>query len=205
MKKRTWKDEMLDKEFCVAIFGSARIQKKDKSYKQIYELGRMLGERNIDIVTGGGPGLMEAANSGHQDGSKKTGAHSIGLNIKLPKEQKPNSHLDLLKEFSSFTKRLDEFMFLSNAIVVAPGGVGTMLEMLYAWQLVQVEHIHNIPIILLDDFWNGFSDWLKKEPLQKKYFSKEEFNMLFFAKNYSEVIKIIDSENKKFIKNRKKV
>jgi uncharacterized protein (TIGR00730 family) len=183
----------LDAEhFRVAIFGSARIKKDDSVYKQIYKLGKMLGKRDIDIVTGGGAGLMEAANAGHKIGSRKTHAKSIGLNIKLPREQKANKHLDLKKEFAIFSKRLDEFMKLSNVVVVAPGGVGTLLELLYSWQLVQVEHIQNIPIILLGGVWDGFGEWLRKNPMKQGYFEREDLKLLFFTRNFEEVIEIID-------------
>ncbi len=181
-----------DKHFRVSIFGSARIRKNDKIYKEIYYLARMLGEEGIDVVTGGGPGLMEAANSGHRAGSRKSKAHSIGLGIILPKEQKYNNSVDYQKTFSHFTGRLDRFTLLSNAVVVAPGGVGTMLELFYIWQLVQVKKISNIPIILLGTQWQGFTEWLEKWPLRKKYFTKDDLNILFLAKDSNEAVKIID-------------
>ena len=118
-----------DHHFRVSIFGSSRIKKSDKIYNEIYHLARMLGEEGIDVVTGGGPGLMEAANSGHKAGSRESRAHSIGLGITLPKIQKFNNSLDYQKTFSRFTGRLDKFTLLSNAVVVAPGGVGTTLEL----------------------------------------------------------------------------
>jgi len=193
MKKKKMVYDDLDAEhFRVAIFGSARIKKDDKVYKQIYRLGKMLGEREIDIVTGGGPGLMEAANAGHKKGSKDTGAKSIGLNIRLPREQKVNKHLDLKQEFAIFSDRLDEFMKLSNVVVVAPGGVGTLLELMYAWQLVQVEHVCHIPIILLGGVWDGLGEWLRRGPMKQKYFEKDDLKLLFFTRNFEEVVEIID-------------
>jgi uncharacterized protein (TIGR00730 family) len=192
VKKREIGKQFSKGDFRVAIFGSARIKKNDSVYKHVYSIGKLLGEKDIDLVTGGGPGLMEAANGGHKAGSKITGARSIGLNIKLPREQKVNKHLDVKKEFATFSERLDIFMRLSNAVIVAPGGVGTMLELFYAWQLVQVSQICNIPIILLGDVWKGLAEWLKKEPLRKRYFNKKDFDMLFFAKNSKEAIDIIE-------------
>lgn len=187
-------------KFRVSIFGSARIKKNSKAYKEIYNLGRMLGERGIDVVTGGGPGLMAAASLGHKVGRKNTTAHSIGLGIKLPHEQRFNSGLTLKKEFTRFSRRLDNFMLLSNAVVVAPGGVGTLLEFFYTWQLVQVEHISNIPIILLGDMWKGLVSWLKKEPLNKKYFDTRDINMIFVARNCKDAIKMIDKAHETFKK-----
>ena len=138
------------KDFRVAIFGSARIKRNDVIYKDVYELARFLGNMGVDVITGGGPGLMDAANSGLMSEAKKsnTGARSIGLGIKLPKEKEFNKHIDIKKEYQKFSGRLDEFMSLSDIVIVAPGGIGTMLEFLYTWQLVQVRHIKKIPIIL---------------------------------------------------------
>ncbi|MBS3099423.1 LOG family protein [Candidatus Pacearchaeota archaeon] len=202
MKKRFLKD-LIKEHFRVAIFGSARIKRNDVAYKQIYKLGWVLGKRNIDIVTGGGPGLMEAANSGHKEGNKKTGAYSIGLNIKLLKEQMPNKHLDVKAEFAVFSERLDKFMELSNAVVVAHGGVGTLLELMYAWQLSQVEHIRSIPIILLGGMWEGFGEWLRREPMRRKYFEKNDIRLLFFTRKIEEVIEIIDDAHESFKKGEK--
>ena len=143
---------------------------------------------------------MEAANSGHEEGAKdgKNHSESIGLGIKLPKEQIFNKSVKLKEEFVRFTDRLDNFMLLSDAVVVASGGVGTMLELLYTWQLMQVNKKKKIPIILLGDMWPGFLKWLKEWPLRKKYFTKEDYNLLFVAKNSTEAIKVIDRTFDKF-------
>ncbi len=205
-KKRTIKEELKSKDFRVAIFGSARIRRRDPRYNQIKTLARMLGERGIDIVTGGGPGLMMAANEGHKAGSRKSKVkiHSIGLAIKLPKEQKTNKHLDIMKKFSRFSNRLDNFMLLSNVIVVAPGGVGTLLELFYAWQLIQVKQVCNIPIILLGKQWSSLIKWLEKYSLKNKFLEKRDLNLLFLAKNCNEAIKMIDTAYKEFKKGDKK-
>lgn len=189
--------------FRVAIFGSARIKKSDKVYKDVYSLAKMIGERGLDVITGGGPGLMEAANSGHKAGSRKTKAHSIGLGIKLPKEQGFNNSVDHQETFMRFTGRLDRFMLLSNAVIVAPGGVGTMLEFFYTWQLVQVKHICHIPIILMGDMWPELIKWLEKWPLKKNYFSKEDLHLLFLAKNYKEAFNVVDKVYEEFLKGNK--
>ena len=190
-------------EFRVSIFGSARIKRKDAIYQEIYEIGKKLGERNIDIVTGGGPGLMEAASYGHKIGRKGHDAHAIALNIKLPVEQKFNSYSDIKMKFKRFSKRLDNFMLFSNAVVVAPGGVGTLLELLYTWQLVQVKHIRHIPIILLGEMWPDFIKWLEREPLKRKYFEKEDLKLLFLARDADEVVGIIDAANLEFKKGKR--
>ncbi len=195
--------ELREKRFRVAIFGSARIKKNDAVYKQIYELGKLLGERGIDVVTGGGPGLMAAANSGHKEGNGSSDSHSIGLNIILPREQKLNKYVDIDKKFVRFSKRLDNFMLLSNAVVVAPGGVGTLLEFFYSWQLVQVKHVCSIPIILLGEMWEGLIKWLESYPLKKKYFNKEDLYALFLARNCREVIKVIDKAHEEYKQGKK--
>ncbi len=178
--------------FRVAIFGSARLKRAHPTYKLVHRLARFIGEEGIDVVTGGGPGLMDAASRGHHQGQKKCkDSESIGLTIKLPREQRDGYHLDIKKEFDKFSGRLDTFMELSNVVVVAPGGIGTILEFFYTWQLIQVGHMRNIPIILLGDVWPGLIEWVKKKPLRKKLLSKEDVSMLYFAKNTSDAMKII--------------
>ncbi|MEK6818982.1 MAG: LOG family protein [Nanoarchaeota archaeon] len=201
--KRRFIGHLDSKHFRVAIFGSARIKKEDKVYKNVYLLAKLLAERGIDVVTGGGPGLMEAANSGHKTESKITNAHSIGLGIKLPKEQKFNKSLDYQETFMRFTNRLDEFMLLSNAVVVADGGVGTLLELFYTWQLVQTNKICHIPIILMGDMWPDLIKWLKRWPLKRKYFEKKDLDLLFLAKDYNDVIRAIDEVHREFKKGNK--
>ena len=201
--RKNWKRDLGNHDFRVAIFGSARIKKNDEIYREINSLGRMLGERNIDIVTGGGPGLMAAASSGHREGSKKTGAHAIALNIKLPIEQEFNPYSDVKTIFQRFSRRLDNFMLLSNAVVVAPGGIGTLLEFFYTWQLVQVHHICHIPIILLGDMWPGLIKWLEKKPLREKYFSAKDLHLLFLAKDGYEAMRVIDKAHEEFLKGKK--
>lgn len=195
MKKRSM--ERLDKRispkhFHVTIFGSARIKKNNSMYKEIYKLAERIGRNDWDVITGGGPGIMEAANLGHRKGNAKGNAHSIGLGIKLPHEQRFNGGVQLYRKFKVFSKRLDNFMLLSNAIVIAPGGVGTLLETVYSWQLMQVGDTCQIPIIFLGDMWKGFLNWLKKEPLKNGYFTKKDFKLLYHAKSAKEAIEIIE-------------
>lgn len=203
MKPSALFKELKKREFRVTIFGSSRMKSTDEEYKQVCKLARMIGEKGIDLVTGGGPGIMEAASSGHKAGSLKTKAHTIGLNIKLPHEQRMNDYVDIKKEFTRFSERLDNFMLLSNAIVVAHGGVGTTLELFYAWQLMQVKHICNIPIILLGTQWKGLIKWLKKEPLRRGFFSKEDLELLFIARNSKQAMKIIGQAYKEYKKGNK--
>ncbi len=183
--------DLYEKHFRVAIFGSARITKKDPAYEEVYKLAYMIAGENIDVVTGGGPGIMEAANKGHQDGRTCDEPVCIGLNIDIPAEQKPNRHLDIKKDFARFSKRLDTFMVLSNAVVVAPGGVGTLLEFMYTWQLIQVKHICNIPVILLGEMWHDFLRWIENHPLKYDFISKSDLDMIFLAKDSLDAFRII--------------
>ena len=199
-KKRTIKRELKDKNFKVAIFGSSRIKKGASIYKEIKKFAKKLGERDMDVITGGGPGLMKAASEGHIEGSKNNKSHTIGLAIRLQNEQKPNKYLDVIKSFSRFSGRLDNFMLLSNVIVVAPGGVGTLLELFYSWQLMQVKHICNIPIILLGKQWPDFLKWIEKYPLKNKLLNKRDVELLFIVKNCDEALEIIDVAHKDYKK-----
>lgn len=190
------------KHFRVAIFGSSRIKKNDTTYRRVRSLASMLGEQGVDVITGGGPGLMQAANEGHRMGVKKgrKRAHSIGIGIKLPWEQKFNEAVRYKKEFNIFSRRLDEFMLLSNAIVVAPGGLGTLLELFYTWQLVQVHHICDMPIILMGDTWKGLLKWIKKDPLRKNYLDANDYKLVFNVENPKQAMKIIEANYEHFKK-----
>ena len=165
--------------FRVAIFGSARIKNNDRNYKLVYNLAKMIAKENIDIITGGGPGLMQAASRGHHAGRKSKSVHSIGLTISLPHKQETSKHLDIRKDFSRFSGRLDNFMNLSNVVVVSQGGIGTLLEFIYTWQLTQVKQICEIPILLLGEMWIDFIKWVKKEPLKKNLLSIEDLKNVF--------------------------
>jgi len=201
MRKRFNIEEIKnDKNFKVAVFGSSRIQRNDIIYKNVRDLAYMLGEKGIDVITGGGPGLMEAANKGHKMGTtkSKSKAHSIGIGVKLLWKQKFNTSVEYKEEFEIFSRRLDEFMLLSNAVVVTPGGLGTILELFYTWQLVQVHHICDIPIILMGESWKGLLKWIKKEPLAKQYMDEEDYKLIFYVKNPKEAAEIIEENYKHF-------
>ncbi|MCX6179891.1 MAG: LOG family protein [Chlorobiales bacterium] len=179
----------MDLHYRVAIFGSARIKEGDKDYKDVFEIARGLAESGFDIVTGGGPGLMQAANAGTK--SAHSASRSIGLNIRLPREQEPNAFLDIKQEFNIFSSRLDTFMALSDAVVVAPGGIGTLLELFYAWQLVQVERICETPIILYGEIWTDLLQWLENEVMERELFSKSDMHMMFHVTDPLKVVELI--------------
>ena len=189
----------------VTFFGSARFEEKDKWYEVARELAKMLVKADFAVVTGGGPGIMEAAAFGHKEGQKKANikSHVIGLGIKLPHEQRFNKAVSVRARFERFSSRLDNFMLLSNIVIVAPGGVGTLLELFYTWQLMQVKHICHVPIILLGDMWKGLLYWLKKDPLKKGFFENRDYDLLFHAKSADEAIKVIDKAYEEYMKGNK--
>jgi uncharacterized protein (TIGR00730 family) len=195
------KKELRENEFRVSIFGSARIPKEDPIFKQAYKLAYSIADAGMDLVTGGGPGLMEAAATGHRAGDVSGEAHSIGLNIRLPFEQKPNAGLDSMNTHERFSTRLDEFMMLSNAVVVMPGGVGTCLEFFYTWQLMQVNHICKIPIILIGDMWHNLIKWVIDNPLKHGYMSSGDLDTVICIDTADEAFEIIQTAKAEFDKN----
>ena len=191
------------KYYRVCIFGSARIKPESKEYQEAFTLARYLAWSGIDVLTGGGPGLMEAANKGAKLGreEKKSKSLSFGLSIQLTFEPIPNSHLDIKRHHQKFSSRLDDFMRLSNAIVVTPGGIGTLLELFFTWQLVQVKHIESRPIVLMDcGFWGGLDKWMRDQPLKKGLISPGDFGCLSVVDTPEQVFDIISSHHKEFLK-----
>ncbi|MCJ7633758.1 LOG family protein [Candidatus Bathyarchaeota archaeon] len=196
-------DDKHDKtHFRVVIFGSARLEKTDPNWTLIYNFAKRLAEAGIDIVTGGGPGLMDAASEGHNAGDRTKNSQSIGLQIILPKKQRDAHHLDIKQEFSLFSERLDHFISLANVVVVAPGGVGTILEFFYTWQLLQVKMIRNIPIILLGEMWVDFLHWIEKWPLEHKFLKSKDIELLVIVNNTEDALKIIQDTYTKFKRTR---
>jgi len=177
---------MVDPHYRVAIFGSARIKEGDGAYRDVFAISKQLAAAGFDIVTGGGPGLMQAANAGHR--SVATSSHSIGLNIKLPLEQQANKYLDIKEEFSRFSDRLDTFMALSDAVIVATGGIGTLLEFFYTWQLVQVKHLCETPIVLFGEMWGGLLKWLGEEVEGRGMFDGADLHNLFHFTEVGQVV-----------------
>jgi hypothetical protein len=189
-------------DFGVAIFGSARIQKNSSLYEEVFELARMIGRHGYDLITGGGPGIMEAASAGHDQGDKLRRADMIGLTIKLPFEESVNKYLELRKDFSSFSQRLEHFMALSNVLVVCEGGVGTLLELSFSWQLLQVGHIEYKPVILVGEMWKELINWMKKYMLREKLVSEKDFRFIYLVDTPHEAMKIIDKYHRKYVKDR---
>lgn len=183
--------EMETDFYRVCIFGSARIGENSPIYTQVEQLAEALARSGVDIVTGGGPGLMEAANRGAKAGSQ--GSWSIGLPIQLPFESDANSHLDVKSHHKRFSSRLDEFMRISHAVVVVPGGIGTALELFYTWQLMQVAHIRPRPLLLFasDNSWEALIQWVKDYPLKNALMSAKDMDMIKIVSSVDEIMKIL--------------
>jgi uncharacterized protein (TIGR00730 family) len=140
----------------VAIFGSARAQPGTFVYEEVKRVAAAFASMGCDIVTGGGPGLMQAAN----EGARSAGAPgSIGIRVELPFEQEVNPFVEQAFEHETFFTRLHHFVIASDAFVVVPGGIGTVLEMLMVWQLLQVRHVHDVPLVLVGKMWKGLVEW----------------------------------------------
>jgi uncharacterized protein (TIGR00730 family) len=140
----------------VAIFGSARAQPGTFVYEEVKRVAAAFASLGCDIVTGGGPGLMQAAN----EGAKSAGASgSMGIRVELPFEQDVNPFVEQAFEHETFFTRLHHFVIASDAFVVVPGGIGTVLEMLMVWQLLQVRHVDDVPLILVGRMWKGLIEW----------------------------------------------
>jgi uncharacterized protein (TIGR00730 family) len=173
----------------VTIFGSARTPRDHPRYHQARELARRMGEEGFAIITGGGPGIMEAANLGAQD----AGVPSVGLGIELPHEQGMNPYVDLPLNFHYFFTRKVMFVRYASAFVVFPGGFGTMDELFEAATLRQTEKIRYFPIILVDgDYWTGLVDWLRVEMLGQSYISPEDVDTLVVCDDLDRVIEIVE-------------
>src|SRR5271165_3160293 len=150
----------------VTIFGSARAQPGTYVYDEVKHVAAALAEMGCDIITGGGPGLMQAANEGAAAANARERNRSVGIRVDLPFEQEVNSFVDQAFEHKTFFTRLHHFVLTSDAFVVAPGGIGTVLELMMIWQLLQVKHVHDTPLILIGKMWAELVDWAKKNLLK---------------------------------------
>ena len=187
-------DKLAGLEPAVTIYGSARIGEDDELYSQAEEIARRLGEMGFSIITGGGPGVMEAVNRG----ALKAGVASIGLNIELPEEQAPNVYTTKSMTFSHFFVRKIMLVKYAVAFVIMPGGLGTLDELTEILTLMQTGKIRPFPVVLYDNnYWQGFLEWLHSFALDRKYVSKEDFDLLRISHNTDMVIEIIQEWNRK--------
>ena len=149
----------------VAIFGSARAQPHTLVYEEVKRAATAFASMGCDIVTGGGPGLMQAAN----EGARSAGAPgSMGIRVELPFEQHANPFVEQAFEHETFLTRLHHFVIASDAFVVVPGGIGTVLETLMIWQLLQVRHVRGVPLVLVGKMWKGLVEWARVSMLDPR-------------------------------------
>jgi uncharacterized protein (TIGR00730 family) len=151
--------------YCVTIFGSARSRPGTFGYEETKRVAAALAEMGCDIVTGGGPGLMQAANEGAASVSRPS--DSVGIRVDLPFEQEVNPFVEQAFEHRTFFTRLHHFVLTSDAFLVAPGGIGTVLETMMIWQLLQVRHLHDTPLILVGKMWPGLVEWAKSSMISE--------------------------------------
>lgn len=183
---------------CVSIFGSARTKPEDKYYQLAERIAEKITRAGYGVITGGGPGIMEAGNKGAAQG----GGPSVGLNIELPFEQHFNPYIDSDKNvnFDYFFVRKVMFVKYSQGFVVMPGGFGTLDEMFEAITLIQTKKIAKFPIILVGrDFWGGLMDWIKTVMIeQNKNANPEDLNLIKVVDTEDEVVEVIDAFYKKY-------
>jgi uncharacterized protein (TIGR00730 family) len=147
----------------VTIFGSARVKPGTFAYEETKRLAAALADMGCDIITGGGPGLMQAANEGAATAPDR--AQSVGIRVDLPFEQEVNAFVTEAFEHRTFFTRLHQFVLTSDAFIVAPGGIGTVLETMMIWQLLQVRHLQDMPLILVGKMWPGLIEWARTSML----------------------------------------
>jgi len=182
---------------CVAVFGSARSKPGDRSYYLAEEVAYLLTIKGFGIITGGGPGSMEAANKG----AHNAGGISVGLNINLPHEQYANPYIDSdkLLDFDYFFTRKLMFMRYSQGYIVLPGGFGTMDELFEAITLIQTNKLVRFPVVLIDKkYWKGLIDWIKERMLEEGMISDDELDIFNLVDSVEEAVEVIDDFYKKY-------
>lgn len=182
-------ENMADIGSAISIFGSARTPKEDPYYKLAEKLSSLLAKEGYAVITGGGGGIMEAANKG----AYEAGGVSVGLNIELPFEQVPNNYQTKSLSFHYFFSRKTMFLKYINSCILFPGGFGTMDEFFETITLIQTNKMEKIPIILIGvDFWSGLVDWIKKQLLTNNKISEEDLDLFFVTDDIEHVVKKVN-------------
>ncbi|HQG65718.1 MAG TPA: TIGR00730 family Rossman fold protein [Smithella sp.] len=172
----------------VTIFGSARVKPEDEYYQQTERLAGLLVKEGFSVITGGGPGIMEAANKG----AAEAGGKSVGLNIKLPFEQKPNPYANIHIEYKYFFVRKVMFVKYAVAYVIMPGGFGTMDEFFEALTLIQTRKTKPFPVILMgSEYWQGLINWLKNKMLKEDKILPADLELIQVVDEPEDVVKLI--------------
>lgn len=176
----------------VSIFGSARVKAGEPYYEKTVVLARLLAEEGFSVITGGGPGIMEAANKGAAAG----GGKSVGMNIRLPFEQKPNPYANIHIDYKYFFIRKVMFVKYALAYIILPGGFGTLDELFEALTLIQTKRIKSFPVVLVgSEYWKGLLDWIKKTMIREAMIQKEDLNYFQVIDDPEQVVRHI----KKFV------
>lgn len=173
----------------VTIFGSSRAKPEDPFYRKAEKVASLLVKKGFSVITGGGPGIMTAANKG----AAEAGGESIGLNIELPTEQKPNPYVKTLLSFRYFFARKVMFVKYTKAFIIFPGGFGTMDELFESLTLIQTRRSDRFPIILVGkNYWEGLLKWIKDQVLANEYISREDQKILSVVEEPEEVVEMIE-------------
>jgi uncharacterized protein (TIGR00730 family) len=174
----------------VTVFGSARTQPGHWVYEEVKQMCSSLSAMNCDIITGGGPGLMQAANEGAHSAAS---TQSVGIRVHLPFEQKANPFVENVFEHGTFFTRLHHFVLMSDAYIVAPGGIGTVLEAMMIWQLLQVRQLNETPLIFAGPMWRGLVEWASAHMLRPGFelASRRDLQLPHCVDNATEAISIL--------------
>lgn len=182
-------EEMPEVYPAVSVFGSARSHPNSSEYRNAEKMGQLLVENGFNVISGGGPGVMEAANKG----AAAAGGKSVGLHIHLPNEQQPNKYANIRLSFKYFFIRKVMFVKYSVAYVIMPGGFGTLDELFEALTLIQTKRIKSFPVLLMDSkYWKGLIDWIKETMLKEKTISEEDLDIFQLVDTPEEAMAIIN-------------
>ncbi len=181
-------DRLSGIEPAVSIYGSARVKPDEELYRKTEEIARLLGEAGFSIITGGGPGLMEAANKG----ASEAGVKSVGVNIELPEEQMPNTYSNVSLSLRHFFVRKVLLVKYATAFIIMPGGLGTLDELTEVLTLMQTHKIKPFPVLLYSsDYWNGFLEWLRNCTLAGGFISEEDLRLLRVCGDAEEIVEVV--------------
>jgi len=177
----------------VSIFGSARTDSAHPYYQKAEKLASLFARNGYSVITGGGGGIMEAANKGALQG----GADSVGLNITLPFEQKPNPYASIQIEFKYFFVRKVMFLKYAQACIIMPGGFGTLDELFETMTLIQTQRIRKVPIILVGkEYWEGLIDWVKDKFLKEKMISEKDLDLFHLLDEPNDIVQVVKDFHK---------
>lgn len=188
------------KHYRVTIFGSARAKPASLEYEQVKQISKDLANMGCDIVTGGGPGLMQAANEGATEVGAPERNRSVGIRVSLPFEQDINLFVNEAYEHETFFSRLHHFVLASDAFIIVSGGIGTTLEAMMIWQLLQVEHIKKgTPLIFVGKMWGDFLEWTRTHFLPHQLVNPEDLEIPYCVDTTEEAVTIVQKYQEKWL------